>query len=139
MGAENSEKWLIAVCGLNCAKCDIYLAGHGNEKLRDEIIDWFKKERNEMIKREQIRCQGCRGPLEVHWSPECKMMPCAIRNGLQHCFQCEDFPCTGVNEFSSGGISHHKRTVENAKRMKEIGIEAWIEEQKRKGQPVFCP
>ena len=37
MGAENPQEWLISVCGLNCAKCDIYQAGHSNEKLRDEI------------------------------------------------------------------------------------------------------
>ena len=139
MRAEDSEKWFIAVCGLNCARCDIYLAYHGNEKLRDEIIEWFKKERNETVKPEQMRCDGCRGPLDVHWSSECKMMLCARKRGLQHCFQCDDFPCTSVNEFSSDGISHHKRTVENSKRMKEIGIEAWIAEQKRRGQCVFCP
>ncbi|MHA1582105.1 MAG: hypothetical protein ACTSYM_06405 [Candidatus Baldrarchaeia archaeon] len=44
-----------------------------------------------------------------------------------------------VDEFSSDGMSHHKRTIENLKRMKEIGIEAWIAEQKRKGKSVFCP
>ncbi len=135
----NSGKWSIAVCGLNCAKCDMYQASHGNEKLRDEIIEWFKKERNETIKPEQIRCEGCRGPLHTHWSSDCKMMLCAKKRGLQYCFQCKDFPCTVVNEFSSDGISHHKRTIENSKRMKEIGIEAWIAEQKRKGHCVFCP
>ena len=132
-------KWSISVCGLNCAKCDIYSASHGNEKLRDEIVEWFKKERNETIKPEQVRCEGCRGPLDAHWSPDCKMMLCARKRGLQHCFQCEDFPCTSVNEFGSDGVSHHKRTIENSKRMKEIGIKPWIKEQKRKGQCVFCP
>jgi len=133
------EKWSISVCGLNCAKCDIYLAAHGNERLRSEIIEWFKKECNKTIKPEQIRCEGCRGPLNVHWSSNCKMMLCAKKRGFQYCFQCEDFPCTSVSEFSSDGVSHHKRTIENSKRMKEIGIEAWIAEQRRKGQCVFCP
>ena len=137
--AEGSTVWSVAVCGLNCAKCDMYLASHGNEKLRDEIVAWFKKERNETLKPEQIRCEGCGGSLDAHWSPDCRMMLCAKKRGLQHCFQCEDFPCPSVNEFSSDGTPHHKRTVENSKRMREIGIEAWIEEQKRKGQSVFCP
>ena len=57
MRAENSKRWFVAVCGLNCAKCDIYLASHGDEKLRNKIIRWFKKERNETIKPEQIRCE----------------------------------------------------------------------------------
>jgi len=139
MKTENSEKRSISVCGLNCAKCDIYLASHGNEKLRNEIIDWFKKERNKTIKPEQVRCEGCRGTLDTHWSSDCKMMLCAKNRELQYCFECEDFPCINVNKFSSDGASHHKRTIENSKRMKEIGIDAWIREQKRKGQYVFCP
>ncbi len=139
MKAGNSERWSIAICGLNCARCDIYLASHGDENLRDEIAKWFKKERNETIGLEQIRCEGCRGSLDVHWSSECKMMLCARKKRLEYCFQCEDFPCTSVNEFSVDGIPHHKRTVENLKMMKEMGIEAWIKEQERKGQCVFCP
>ena len=139
MESENSEKWLVSVCGLNCAMCDIYQAFHGNERLREEIISWFEKERNEIVKPQQIRCQGCRESLDTHWSPDCKMMLCAMKKGVQYCFQCVDFPCPTVNEFGSDGTSHHERTVENSRRMKKIGIEAWIKEQKRKGQCVFCP
>ena len=77
MKVDISERWDISVCGLNCAKCDMYEAGHGNEKLRDEILAWFRKERNETLEPEKIRCDGCRGPLSTHWSPDCKMMLCA--------------------------------------------------------------
>lgn len=139
MRNENSEKWVMSACGLNCAKCDIYQAYQGNEKLRNEIVEWFRKECNEAVKPEQIKCEGCRGSLDAHWSSDCKMMLCATKRGLQYCFQCAEFPCAEVNKFSLDGISHHKRTVENSKRMKEIGIEVWIAEQKRKGQCVFCP
>jgi len=139
MEAENSEKWDISICGLNCAKCDIFQAGHGNEKLRDEIIEWFRKEHNRALKPEQASCDGCRGSLETHWSSDCKMMQCAKKRDIQYCFQCRDFPCTVLEEFSSDGISHHKRTVKNLERMKGVGIDAWIEEQGRKGKCVFCP
>jgi len=139
MKVEGSDKWIISVCGLNCAKCDIYHASHGNEKLRNEIVEWFKKERNKIVRPEQVTCEGCRGALETHWSSDCKMMLCATKKGFEYCFQCKDFPCTIVNEFASDGVPHHKKTVENAKRMKEIGLEAWITEQKKKGESVFCP
>ena len=135
---ENS-KWDISVCGLNCAKCDIYRACHGDERLRDEIMEWFRKERNETMKREQIKCGGCRGPPTIHWSPDCRMMHCTGERGLQYCFECEDFPCSILDEFSSDGVSHHRRTVENMKRMKELGLEAWIAEKEREGQCKFCP
>lgn len=90
METGSSGKWRISVCGLNCADCDIHSAGHGNEKMRDEIIEWFRKERNETLKPEQIRCEGCIGPLDVHWSPQCKMMLCAKKRGLQHCFNAKN-------------------------------------------------
>ncbi len=139
MQEEKPDGWLISICGLNCAKCDIYLAGHGDEELQNEIVEWFRKERDEDVKPEKINCERCRGSLDLHWSPECKIMLCAQNRNKKYCFQCEDFPCEILNEFSSDGISHHKRTVENLKRMKEIGINAWIEEQKMKGKCVFCP
>ncbi len=139
MPNESPGKWAVSICGLNCAKCDIYEAGHGNEELRDEIIEWFKKERHENIESDQVSCEGCRGSLDNHWSPECRILLCAKNKGIKYCFQCGDFPCTVLDEFGSDGISHHERTVENLKRMKEIGIEAWIGQQKRKGQCVFCP
>jgi hypothetical protein len=139
MKTESSDKWVISICGLNCAKCDIHAAGHGNEKKRNEIIEWFKKERNRTLEPEQVRCEGCRGPLNAHWSDDCKMMLCAKRKEMQYCFQCEDFPCAIVDGFALDGAPHHRRTVENAKRMREIGLDAWIAEQKRKGQCLFCP
>ena len=139
MQPKNSEKWLISVCGLNCAKCDIRQAYRGNEDLQNEIIDWFRKERNTPVKPAQIRCDGCRAPLDVHWSPDCRIMLCARKREMQYCFQCEDFPCPILDDFSSDGISHHERTVRNLKQMKEIGINAWLDEQKRRSQCVFCP
>ncbi|MFP3985087.1 MAG: DUF3795 domain-containing protein [Candidatus Bathyarchaeia archaeon] len=139
MAAEKSGKWLISVCGLNCAVCDIYQAGHGNEKARDEIVEWFKKEHHKTIKPEQVNCEGCKGSLKVHWSPECDLLLCARKRAVQYCFQCEDFVCEKLGEFSSDGVPHHRKTVENLKRMKEMGLEAWIKEQERMDKHVFCP
>ncbi len=131
--------WSISICGLNCAKCDMYAAGHGDEKLREEIIEWFKNERNEVLEPEQVRCEGCRGPIELHWSSDCKMLSCARSKRVNYCFECDDFPCGVLNAFASDGVSHHKRTVQNMKRIKKIGIEEWISEQKKKGKCVLCP
>jgi len=117
----------------------MYQAGHGDETLRDEIVEWFRKERNENVKPEEVRCEGCRGPLHLHWSSDCKMMLCAKNKGIEYCFQCKDFPCSLLKEFSQDGIAHHKRTVENMKQMKEKGLDAWIEDQKKKSQCLFCP
>lgn len=139
MTPKSSRKWAISICGLNCAVCDMYQAGHGDAKLREEIVEWFRKERDENIKSEEVRCEGCRGPVALHWSPDCKMMLCAKNKEIEHCFQCKDFPCSLLKEFSQDGVAHHKRTVENMELMKEKGLDAWIENQKKKEQCLFCP
>lgn len=139
-GALSLEaEWNISVCGLNCAECDIFRASHGDEKARQEIVDWFREKRNQHIELEKIRCKTCRGPTEANWSSDCAMLKCAKGRKVNYCFECESFPCETVKAFASDGTAHHRRTVENMMKAKEIGLDAWIEEQKRKGSPSFCP
>lgn len=123
---------------MNCAVCDIMLAGKGDEEKLREIMDWFKEERGVDVESEAIVCKGCRGNLDTHWSPDCGMMLCARSKGHDHCFQCRDFVCEKLDAFASDGMDHHRRAVENMKRIKEMGLKAWVEEQRAKGPPVFC-
>ena len=128
------DEWDLAVCGLNCASCPIYLACHGDDDKREKLADHFKCTPDKII------CNGCRTePLDTdhHWSPECKMLLCAREKGHEYCFECDDLPCQVLIAFGSDGVDHHNKTIENLKRMKEIGIKAWIEEQKDGAE--FCP
>jgi hypothetical protein len=103
------SNWNISVCGLNCAQCGL-----------------FKSK----------KCEGCRGPLDHHWSPNCRMQNCALIRGYDYCFECIDFPCEHVTAFANDGQPHHKITVENMKHMKALGLQAWIESQPA---VLFCP
>jgi len=103
------KDWDISVCGLNCARCKL---------------------------REKGECAGCRGPLDKHWSPDCKFLPCAKAKGHRYCFQCDDLPCDKLQAFASDGHEHHRLAVENLKEMKALGLEKWIGKQPR---PMFCP
>jgi hypothetical protein len=67
------------------------------------------------------------------------MMNCAKERGHSYCFECGDFPCNKLEEFSLDGVPHHERTVENLRRMQEIGLDGWMKEQESKGRCVFCP
>ena len=130
------EKWLIAVCGLNCASCFMYYKRDQSDpdvqrEIR-ETIKWFREERNLELSRKDLVCKGCLGPLNVHWSPDCEMMMCAREKGLKHCLECEDFPCVLIEKFATDGMEHHRRAVENSNRIKEIGLNAWIAEQEVK-------
>ncbi len=105
----STTEWNVAICGLNCAKCGLFKA---------------------------TKCSGCRGSLERHWSPGCKMRSCALERGHTYCFECDGFPCEDVRSFENDGLAHHKMTVENMRAMKELGIESWIGKQPA---VVFCP
>ncbi len=107
---ESTDKtdWDISVCGLNCARCKLF---------------------------ETKQCQGCRGALDKHWSPNCEFLPCAKAKGHRYCFQCDEFPCQKLQAFAADGHEHHRLAVENLKKMKEIGLENWISQQEK---PMFC-
>lgn len=103
------KDWDISVCGLNCARCKLLAQGD---------------------------CAGCRGPLDKHWSPACKFLPCAKAKGHRYCFECSELPCDKLKAFASDGYEHHRLAVENLKQMKAIGLEEWLAKQPR---PMFCP
>ena len=108
-GAMKQTDWDISVCGLNCAKCKLLAQGD---------------------------CAGCSGPIERNWSGDCVFRPCARDKGLTHCFECAEFPCERIQAFAADGHDHHRIAVENMRRMKGIGLEAWIAEQPK---VMFCP
>lgn len=131
-----AEGWMIGACGLNCARCDIYLASHGDEGKRLGIQTWFTKMRGRDIALQSIRCEGCGSAPEECWCKDCAMQRCASDRGHRHCFECEGFPCEHLREFAADGSEHHRRTVENLSEMRRLGLEEWI---RRHPEPSFCP
>jgi hypothetical protein len=67
------------------------------------------------------------------------MMLCAREKGVKLCSECPGFVCEKLEAFANDGAAHHRRSVENLRRIKETGFDAWLREQRRKGPPVFCP
>ncbi|NHJ22751.1 MAG: DUF3795 domain-containing protein, partial [Candidatus Lokiarchaeota archaeon] len=74
---SSENDWDLSICGLNCVKCEIYLASHGDKSLQLELLTWFKKNIDSSI--EDISCERCRGPTNHCWSSDCKMRSCAMK------------------------------------------------------------
>jgi len=132
-------EWVLGACGLNCGVCDIYRACRGDEGKMREVLAWFKEKRGMDLKPEQVRCDGCTGDLSRHWSEDCRMMLCARERSVALCSECPEFVCGKLEAFAGDGTAHHRRSVENLKSIREMGLRAWLREQNRKGPPVFCP
>lgn len=111
------ENKIIAVCGLNCSKCDIFEATN-NPKIAQQISDWFKEEKDTEVKIENIRCFGCKGDREKHWSPDCWILNCCVdKKELEFCYECEDFPCSKLNEWAKRS-NRYTKALEQLSKMK---------------------
>ncbi len=116
------DQAMIAVCGLECHKCDIRQASN-DPKIAQEIVDWFKKERNEDMKPEDICCMGCKGDRAKHWSPDCWILQCCVdKKGHQFCSQCYEFPCDRLADWSKQ-CERYGNALARLKRMKQS--EGW--------------
>ena len=54
--------------------------------------------------------------------------------GLKTCAFCDDYPCKKLKIFAKS----EPLVIHDGKRIKEIGIEAWIIEQEKRKNDGFC-
>ena len=83
-------------------------------------------------------CNGCKIPNENHWSPDCTFIKCAQDRRIESCCFCSDYPCTDIMAFDTDGYVHHRTILPNGRRLKEVGLEAWLEEQKQRWSCTQC-
>ena len=82
-----------------------------------------------------VSCEKCRDMKDKCWTSDCHFRACAEDQGLNYCFECEDFVCDKLAEFGKQAPNHAK-TIENMKNMKVMGIDKWIASQP---EVKFCP
>jgi Protein of unknown function (DUF3795) len=63
----------MAYCGLDCGTCE---------------------------HREKTGCPGCRAAAGTMFWGECDLAMCCIDKGIEHCAQCDDFPCPHLMAYS---------------------------------------
>ncbi len=89
----------IAMCGLNCASCEAFIASQTNDdELRKRAAEKWTKEYNQPgdppVKPEEINCCGCLsdGPLYNHCY-QCEIRKCGLAKGLKNCGECGEYRC----------------------------------------------
>jgi hypothetical protein len=86
-------KTMIAYCGLDCEKCDAYLATKNNDQaLREKTAQLWSKLNNTPILPEHINCEGCRsnGVKTFYCSTLCSIRSCALGKGVTTCGDCPE-------------------------------------------------
>lgn len=66
--------------------------------------------------------------------PFCAIRKCAQQRGIDACPFCSDYPCERIQGIAKGYVT----MLADAKRMKEIGIDAWIQEQEERRKTGFA-
>ena len=84
---------MIAYCGLDCKKCDAYLATiNDDQALREKTAKLWAELNNAPILPEHINCEGCRadGIKTVFCDSLCAVRQCAMKKAVTTCGGCPD-------------------------------------------------
>lgn len=87
---------MIAYCGIDCSKCDSYLATRsGSDEELARVAEKLSKRYRAEVKPEYVICDGCKtGKRHSYYcTNSCKMRSCCVEKGYDFCFECADFPC----------------------------------------------
>lgn len=108
---------MIAYCGLDCEKCDAYLATlHDDQALREKTAALWTRLNGVPITPEMINCQGCRadGVKTVFCDSLCAIRQCAMKKGVTTCGGCPELEiCPTVGTIHS----NNAEALENLKRL----------------------
>jgi GNAT superfamily N-acetyltransferase len=87
---------MIAYCGIDCSKCDSYLATRSEDyeqlmKVAEKLSRLYRTD----VKPEYVICDGCRDGKRHSFfcTNSCKMRKCCIGKEYDSCIECIDFPC----------------------------------------------
>ncbi len=89
---------MIAYCGLDCEKCDAYLATvHNDNTLREQTAKLWGEMNNAPITAEMINCLGCRtdGVKTPYCESMCEIRQCALKKDFDTCGACPDMDGCG--------------------------------------------
>lgn len=84
-------KKMIAFCGLDCEKCDAYIATKNDDQaLRVKTAKLWSEMNNVEILPEHINCDGCRvnGRKTMFCESLCGIRQCALKKDLETCSDC---------------------------------------------------
>ena len=120
---DSHEMNLAAPCGMYCGACRHYLA-----REKGLLEEWGLKS----------GCEGCRiRNKNCVWVRKgCVLLR---KNQIAFCYECGDFPCAKLEKLDeSYSRDYNISFIDNLLRIKEVGAEQWLDEQKHRWRCSEC-
>ena len=117
----------IGCCGLECEKCNAFIATKNNDdNLREQTAKLWSEQHNVSLKAEDINCTGCREEgAKIGHCNVCQIRQCCIDKNVPNCGKCDQFACDKLDGFfkmfPDGGQDNNKR-LKHQKKMKQKKI-----------------
>ncbi len=105
----------IGYCGLDCEKCDAYIATmQDDQALREKTAKLWAELNHAPILPEHINCEGCRmdGIKTIYCDKLCGIRQCAVKKNVEICGNCADLDGC---EMMQAMISNTPTVLENLK------------------------
>lgn len=149
MGEKNMKEYdCDTYCGLYCGACDIlrsYDNGH-ESKFADM---WTKPALKAFLDSQgakyddndlELKCQGCKSDEVFIVCRICKIRECAVSKNVEHCSDCEDYPCEIYNEWNKlkSFLPHIKTAPDNLEAINNVGADKWLLDQKKQWKCPKC-
>ena len=85
---------LLAPCGLYCGVCAVRIAHRdNNQKLKEKLAGFYG------VSPEALDCDGCMSEVRSDFCRVCQIRDCTTQKGYQGCHECDDWPCSFIEEF----------------------------------------
>lgn len=109
---------MLAYCGLYCEQCCFKVTHDERDARHLEHSPYsFSPDRFS-----ECACAGCK--TDNNCGP-CNMRTCAIEKDLDHCANCDTFPCAHILRFERDDRPHHTTAIENLRAIRRLGTERW--------------
>jgi hypothetical protein len=125
------EKHKLAACGIDCNECGHYkITMEQDLNAAVDLIDWYRgmgwigeNESTEAVMKKAPLCRGCWGIMDDCFLScgcgNCYLRICCKEKQINHCGECDSFPCEHIESFANDGLLHHKSAVENLHTIRE--------------------
>lgn len=117
----------LAPCGLYCGVCGVQIATRdNNEDFLQKLAGVYEAQMPGIgkIATDDLKCRGCLSDTVSLFCRVCNIKSCTVEKGISGCYQCDDFPCSRIDNFP---VPVGKKVIQRAiPCWREQGTEKWV-------------